>query len=169
MRVMIVKVLYISSWSNLQNLQTLSCHHHLSRSCHDLMSNSKDIWLCIYLLYLYLKLSDSMSITLKLIVASSELIINAKLLRFYSHCYLMYNEDWENSSIKDQRFELKWRNQLIDKRKDELISQISDSNEWRWLLMIKWHWRWCSFVLKSFSSDDFLYDVDCLFEWWQEF
>ncbi len=169
MRVIIAKVLYISSRSNFQNLQTLSCYHHLSRSCHDLMSNSRDIWLCIYLLHLHLKLSDSMSIALKLIVASSELIISARLLRFYSCCYLMYNEDWEDSSIEDQRLELKWRNQLIDKYKDELISQISDSNEWKWLLMMRWHWRWCSFVLKNFSSDDSSCDVDCLFEWWQEF
>ncbi len=139
MRVMIAKVLYISSWSNLQNLQTLSCHRHLSCSCHDLMSNSRDIWLCIYLLHLHLKLSDSMSITLKLIVASSELIISARLLRFYNHCYLMYNEDWESSSIEDQRLELRLRDQLIDKHKDELISQISDSNERRWLLMMRWH------------------------------
>jgi len=34
-----------------------------------------------------------MSITLKLIVASSELIISARLLRFYNHHYLMYNKD----------------------------------------------------------------------------
>ncbi len=169
MRVMIAKVLYISSQSNLQSLQTLSCRCHLSRSCHDLISNSRNIWLCIYLFHLYLKLSDSMSIALKLIVASSELIISAKLLRFYSHCYLMYNEDWENLSIKDQRFELRWRDQLINKRRDELISQISDSNERRWLLMMKWHWRWCNFVLKNSSSDDSLCDVDCLFEWRQEF
>jgi len=130
-------VLYISSRSNLQSLQTLSYHHHLSCSCHDLMSNSRDIWLCIYLLHLHLKLSDSMLITLKLIVASSELIISAKLLRFYSCCYLMYNKDWENSSIKDQRLELKQRDQLINKRRDELISQISDSNKRRWLLMMR--------------------------------
>ncbi len=91
----------ISSWSNLQSLQILSYHHYLSRSCHDLMSNLKDIWLCIYLLHLYLKLFDSISIMPKLIVTSSELIISARLLRFYSCYYLMYNEDWENSSIKD--------------------------------------------------------------------
>ena len=131
MRVMIAKVLYISSWNNLQSLQTLSCHHHLSCSCHDLMSNSRDIWLCIYLLHLHLKLSDGISIVLKLIIASSELIISAKLLRFYSRCYLMYNEDWESSSIENQRFKFKWRDQLIDKHRDEFISQISDSNEQR--------------------------------------
>ncbi len=169
MRVMIAKVLYISSWSNLQNLQTLSCHRHLSCSCHDLMSNSRNIWLCIYLLHLHLKLFDNMSIALKLIVASSELIISAKLLRFYSRCYLMYNEDWENLSIEDQRLKLRWRDQLIDKCKDELISQINNNNERRWLLMMRWHWRWCSFVLKNFSSDDSSCDVDCLFEWQQEF
>ncbi len=169
MRVMIAKVLYISSWSNLQSLQTLSCCHHLSCFYHDLMSNLRDIWLCIYLLHLHLKLSDSMSITLKLIVTSFELIISARLFRFYSHCYLMYNEDWENSSIKDQRLELRWRDQLINKCRNEFISQISNSNERRWLLTMKWHWRWCSFVSKNFSSDDFLYDVDCLFKWRQEF
>ncbi len=169
MRVMIAKVLYISSRSNLQSLQTLSYHHHLSRFYHDLMSNSRDIWLCIYLLHLHLKFSDSMSIAFKLIITSSEFIISARLFKFYSCCYLMYNKDWENSSIKDQRFKLKWRSQLINKCRDEFISQISDSNEWKWLLMMKWHWRWCSFVSKNFLSNDSSYDVDYLFKWWQEF
>ncbi len=49
----------------------------------------------------------------------------------------MYNEDWENLSIEDQRLKLRWRDQLIDKCKDELISQINNNNERRWLLMMR--------------------------------
>ncbi len=82
---MIAKVLYISSQSNLQNLQTLSCHHYLSCFCHDLMSNSRNIWLCIYFLHLHLKLFDSMSIMLKLIIAFEQKERFCKTMSLYNY------------------------------------------------------------------------------------